>query len=36
MRLIQFENDQGQRQVGVVIGERIEVVRDARSTRELA
>ncbi len=36
MRLIQFENEQGQRQVGVVSGERIEVVRDARSTRELA
>ncbi|ARU86631.1 AraD1 family protein [Pseudomonas sp. M30-35] len=36
MRLIQFENEQGQRHVGVVNGERIDIVRDARSTRELA
>lgn len=36
MRLIQFENEQGLRQVGVVGGERLDVVRGARSTRELA
>lgn len=36
MRLIQFENEQGQRQVGVVSGERIEVLSQARSTRKLA
>jgi hypothetical protein len=36
MRLIQFENDAGQRQVGVVDGDRIEVVRNTASTRELA
>ena len=36
MRLIQFENEQGQRQVGVVDGERLDVVRGVRSTRELA
>ena len=36
MRLIQFENEQGQRQVGVVRGERIEVLPEAGSTRELA
>ncbi|MFI8480098.1 AraD1 family protein [Pseudomonas sp. NPDC078700] len=36
MRLIQFENEQGQRHVGVVNGERVEIVRDTRSTRELA
>ena len=36
MRLIQFENEQGQRQVGVVSGERIEVLSEARSTRDLA
>ncbi|WP_339489954.1 AraD1 family protein [Pseudomonas sp. EL_65y_Pfl2_R95] len=36
MRLIQFETQQGQRQVGVVNGERIDVVRGTRSTRELA
>lgn len=36
MRLIQFENEQGQRQVGVVGGERIAVVRGMSSTRELA
>lgn len=36
MRLIQFENAQGQRQVGIVDGDRVQVVRDSRSTRELA
>lgn len=36
MRLIQFENEQGERQVGVVGGERIEVLRGVSSTRELA
>jgi len=36
MRLIQFENEQGQRQVGVVNGERIEVLSDVCSTRALA
>lgn len=36
MRLIQFENEQGQRQVGVVKGERIEVIKGVDSTRELA
>lgn len=36
MRLIQFENPNGERRVGVVAGERIEVVAQARSTRELA
>ncbi|MCQ4311616.1 FAH family protein [Pseudomonas stutzeri] len=36
MRLIQFENRQGQRQVGVVNGERIEVLSDVHSTRALA
>ena len=36
MRLIQFENEQGQRQVGVVTGERISVVKGIGSTRELA
>lgn len=36
MRLIQFENEQGLRQVGVVGGERLDVVRGVRSTRELA
>ena len=35
MRLIQFENDQGQRQVGVV-GARINVVKGVATTRELA
>ncbi|CAD5110026.1 AraD1 family protein [Zestomonas carbonaria] len=35
MRLIQFENQAGQRQVGVVEGERIQVVRGVHSTREL-
>ncbi|RRV06205.1 FAH family protein [Pseudomonas sp. v388] len=36
MRLIQFENDTGRRQVGMVDGDRINVVRDTASTRELA
>jgi hypothetical protein len=36
MRLIQFENEQGERQVGVVGGERIEVLRGVSNTRELA
>jgi len=36
MRLIQFENEQGQRQVGVVGGERVDVVQGVSSTRELA
>jgi len=36
MRLIQFENEQGLRQVGVIDGERVKVVRDARTSRELA
>lgn len=36
MRLIQFENEQGLRQVGVVEGGQIEVLRGVRSTRELA
>ncbi|ERI51955.1 GguC protein [Pseudomonas sp. EGD-AK9] len=36
MRLIQFESEQGQRQVGVVGGERISVVKGVASTRELA
>lgn len=36
MRLIQFENDAGQRQVGVVEGECVQVVNDIASTRELA
>ena len=36
MRLIQFESSQGQRQVGVVEGDSIQVVRGASSTRELA
>ena len=36
MRLIQFENEAGQRQVGVVDGDRINVVRGTASTRELA
>ncbi|AHL75882.1 FAH family protein [Stutzerimonas stutzeri] len=36
MRLIQFENEQGQRQVGVVVGERIDMLRSVSSTRELA
>ncbi len=36
MRLIQFETPSGQRQVGVVDGEQLNVVRDTQSTRELA
>ncbi len=36
MRLIQFENEQGLRQVGIVGGERVDVVRGVSSTRELA
>ncbi|AZE47393.1 Uncharacterized protein GguC [Pseudomonas chlororaphis] len=36
MRLIQFENAQGQRQVGIVGGDRVQVVRNSSSTRELA
>lgn len=36
MRLIQFENEQGLRQVGVVEGGQIEVLRGVRTTRELA
>jgi hypothetical protein len=36
MRLIQFENDHGQRQVGLVDGTQVAVVRHTGSTRELA
>lgn len=36
MRLIQFETQSGQRQVGIVEGERVNVVRDTQTTRELA
>ena len=36
MRLIQFESGAGERQVGVVDGEQVQVVRDCMSTRELA
>ena len=36
MRLIQFENEQGQRQVGVVGEARVSVVRGVATTRELA
>ena len=36
MRLIQFEDEQGLRLVGVIDGERVKVVRSARTTRELA
>ena len=36
MRLVQFENTQGQRQVGVVEGEQIHIVIETTSTRELA
>ena len=36
MHLIQFENTDGERQVGLVAGAQILVVRDTRSTRELA
>lgn len=36
MRLIQFENSAGERQVGVVEGGQVRVLRETRSTRELA
>lgn len=36
MRLVQFENDAGQRQVGRVEGYRLHVLRNTASTRELA
>lgn len=36
MRLIQFESEQGQRHVGLVDGDKIAVLRDVKSTRELA
>ncbi|MGM3388202.1 FAH family protein [Stutzerimonas stutzeri] len=36
MRLIQFENEQGRRHVGLVVGERIDVLTGVTSTRELA
>jgi hypothetical protein len=36
MRLIQFENDHGQRQVGLVDGDQVSVVANTGSTRELA
>jgi hypothetical protein len=36
MRLIQFENEQGRRHVGIVAGERIDVLAGVDSTRELA
>lgn len=36
MRLVQFENDAGQRQVGKVEGDRLHVLRNTASTRELA
>ncbi|KTC36902.1 FAH family protein [Pseudomonas sp. ABAC61] len=36
MRLVQFENDAGQRQVGRVEGDRLHVLRNTASTRELA
>lgn len=36
MRLIQFEDTNGQRQVGLVDGALVRVLRDTRSTRELA
>ena len=36
MRLIQFETTPGQRHVGVVEGDLIQVVRDTHSMRELA
>ncbi|GGK03935.1 AraD1 family protein [Pseudomonas matsuisoli] len=36
MRLIQFENENGQRHVGVVDGDRVQVVKGVTSTRELA
>ncbi|MDO8711698.1 MULTISPECIES: AraD1 family protein [Pseudomonas] len=36
MRLIQFENTAGERQVGLVEGSQVEVLQGTRSTRELA
>ncbi|AYN95080.1 FAH family protein [Pseudomonas sp. LTJR-52] len=36
MRLIQFETSEGQRHVGVVEGENLQIVRNVRTTRELA
>lgn len=36
MRLIQFENENGLRNVGVINGDRVEVLRNVGSTRELA
>jgi hypothetical protein len=36
MRLIQFETQDGQRQVGIVDGDRLDVIRNTPSTRELA
>jgi hypothetical protein len=36
MRLIQFENTIGQRQVGLVEGGQVQVLRGTRNTRELA
>jgi hypothetical protein len=36
MRLIQFENNAGQRQVGIVDGQQVQVLRNTSSTRELA
>ena len=36
MRLIQFETPEGQRHVGVIDGSQVQVVRDTRTTRELA
>ncbi|MGZ0702216.1 AraD1 family protein [Pseudomonas piscis] len=36
MRLVQFESDAGQRQVGRVEGDRLHVLRNTASTRELA
>ena len=36
MRLIQFENTAGERQVGLVDGTQVQVLKGTRSTRELA
>ena len=36
MRLIQFENTAGERQVGLVDGAQVQVLKGTRSTRELA
>ncbi|MFN9584332.1 MAG: FAH family protein, partial [Pseudomonadaceae bacterium] len=36
MRLIQFENEQGQRQVGVIGEARVSVIKGVATTRELA